>query len=171
VSEYKSSALKARYSIPFKFLSSYTHTTSLATILISSLIYTPLVTMPGRLFGKVAIITGGGHGYGAGIARKYVDEGAKVVIADLSAEHGEKTAAELGCLFIRADVTKRLDWKEVSSRTVEKYGGIDIVVNNAGATYPNKVRRCLLTQCERAFSLLITCSRQLKWTSRTLIFA
>ena len=96
--------------------------------------------MPGRLINKVAIITGGGHGYGAGISKKYVEEGAKVVIADLSSENGERTAAELGCTFVQADVTKRSDWEAVLNKAVEEYGGIDVVVNNAGACYPNKVR-------------------------------
>src|ERR1700761_2478310 len=128
--------------------------------------------MPGRLFNKVAVITGGGHGYGAGIARKYVDEGAKVVIADLSPENGQKTAAELGCAFVRADVTKRLDWEGILSKAVEEYGGIDIVVNNAGACYPNKVKTCPLHSVREGNQLIgFMSSRQLKWTSLTLISA
>lgn len=97
--------------------------------------------MTSRLSEKVAIVTGGGSGYGAGIATKFVSEGAKVIIADLSPENGEKTAKELGCTFVKADVTSRRDWEYVLQTAIDKYGGIDIVVNNAGASYPNKVRR------------------------------
>ena len=97
--------------------------------------------MPGRLKAQVAIITGGGSGYGAGIAAKFVEEGAKVVIADLSVQNGEKVASELGCAFVQADVTKRSDWEAVLKKALDEYGGIDIVINNAGACYPNKVRK------------------------------
>jgi NAD(P)-dependent dehydrogenase (short-subunit alcohol dehydrogenase family) len=95
--------------------------------------------MPGRLRNKVAIITGGGSGYGAGIATTFAQEGAKVVIADLSVENGEKVASELGCAFVNADITKRADWEAVLEEALAVYGGVDIVVNNAGACYPNKV--------------------------------
>lgn len=92
-----------------------------------------------RLSKKVAIITGGGHGYGAGIVARFIAEGAKVVIADLSVENGTKVAQEHGCAFAAADVTKRADWEAVLNKAIDTYGGIDIVVNNAGACYPNKV--------------------------------
>ena len=69
--------------------------------------------MTPRLNEKVAIVTGGGSGYGAGIATKFVAEGAKVIIADLSSEDGEKTAQELGCIFVKAGVTSRNDWESI----------------------------------------------------------
>lgn len=94
--------------------------------------------MPGRLSGKVAIITGAASGFGKGIAAKFVQEGAKVLIADLSAEAGQKAAEELGCGFAVADVTSREQWEGLLEKAVEDFGGLDIVVNNAGATYPNK---------------------------------
>jgi NADP-dependent 3-hydroxy acid dehydrogenase YdfG len=89
--------------------------------------------MPGRLSGKVAIVTGGGSGFGKAISTKYVHEGAKVLIAELSEESGAAVAKELGCESIQADVTKRGDWEKVLKKTVDTYGGVDIVVNNAGA--------------------------------------
>jgi NAD(P)-dependent dehydrogenase (short-subunit alcohol dehydrogenase family) len=96
--------------------------------------------MPGRLDGKVAIVTGGGGGFGKGIAKKFLDEGAKVIIADFAEDVGQKTADELKCEFVRCDVTKRADWENVMKVADEKFGKIDCVINNAGTTYRNKVR-------------------------------
>ena len=95
--------------------------------------------MPGRLDGKVAIVTGGGGGFGKGIAEKFLQEGAKVVIADFAKEVGEKTAGELKCEFVQCNVTSREDWENVAKVTQDKFGQIDIVINNAGTTYRNKV--------------------------------
>ena len=63
--------------------------------------------MQGRLEGKVAAITGGSSGFGAGAARRFVKEGAKVVIGDIQIEAGEAIAEEIGdaCVFIKCDVT------------------------------------------------------------------
>ncbi|EXJ60670.1 3-oxoacyl-[acyl-carrier protein] reductase [Cladophialophora yegresii CBS 114405] len=94
--------------------------------------------MVGRLEGKVAIVTGGGSGFGAGIATKFVQEGAKVLIADLSQENGAKVAQSLGAEYLAADVTKRSDWEALLKKAVDSFGGLDIVVNNAGTTYKNK---------------------------------
>lgn len=91
-----------------------------------------------RLSGKTAIVTGGASGFGKGIASKFVSEGANVIITDLSAAQGDAVSSELNCLFLRADVTKPGDWRSVLSLALEKYGGLDIVVNNAGVTYANK---------------------------------
>ncbi|QKX55774.1 uncharacterized protein TRUGW13939_02872 [Talaromyces rugulosus] len=94
--------------------------------------------MPGRLEGKIAIVTGGGSGFGAGIAQKFVSEGARVLIADLSEENGSKIAQSLNCSFARADVTKRADWEALLQTALDTFGALDIVVNNAGSTYHNK---------------------------------
>ena len=94
----------------------------------------------GRMDGKIAIVTGGGGGFGKGIAEKFIAEGAKVIITDMADEVGQKTADELKCTFIKANVTSREDWEKVLKQTDEKHGQIDVVVNNAGTTYRNKVR-------------------------------
>lgn len=91
-----------------------------------------------RLEGKVAIVTGGASGFGRGIATKFVEEGARVIVADLSEKSGQKVAQELNCSFAVADVTKREDWEALLAQSVDTFGQLDIVVNNAGATYANK---------------------------------
>ncbi|KAH6889124.1 oxidoreductase [Thelonectria olida] len=92
----------------------------------------------GRLDGKAAIVTGGASGFGKGIATKFVQEGCKVMIADLSEESGKAVSQELGCSFTRVDVTKRDNWQALLQETLSTLGRLDIVVNNAGATYTNK---------------------------------
>jgi NAD(P)-dependent dehydrogenase (short-subunit alcohol dehydrogenase family) len=94
--------------------------------------------MAGRLEGKVAIVTGAASGFGKGIATKFVEEGAKVIIVDLSEDAGLKAAAELKCTFIKSDVTSRDHWQTLLNEVLNKYGSLDIVINNAGATYSNK---------------------------------
>ena len=96
--------------------------------------------MSGKLSGRVAIVTGGGQGFGKGIAQKFLEEGAQVVIADFVEDIGKKAAEELKCEFVRADVTKRDDWVALVKFCDDKYGRIDSVINNAGTTYRNKVR-------------------------------
>jgi NAD(P)-dependent dehydrogenase (short-subunit alcohol dehydrogenase family) len=94
--------------------------------------------MPGRLEGKVAIVTGGGGGFGKGIAEKFLEEGAKVIIADFAEDVGQKTASELKCDFVKCNVTSRSDWETLLKTADEKFGKIDCVINNAGTTYRNK---------------------------------
>ena len=110
--------------------------------------------MPGRLEGKVAIVTGGGGGFGKGIAHLFVKEGAKVVIADFAEEVGQKTAKEINAEFHRTDVTKRADWESIGKFTEEKFGQIDIVVNNAGTTYRNKVSENVLDGIDSGSTLI-----------------
>ncbi|MES0871021.1 SDR family oxidoreductase [Pseudovibrio sp. SCP19] len=102
--------------------------------------------MSGRLEGKTAIITGGAAGFGEGIARKYAQEGAAVVIADLNGIAAEKLADDIGdnAYFIETDVTVRSDVKAMVAHAVEKTGRLDIIVNNAGYTH----RNCPLTQVD-----------------------
>jgi 3-oxoacyl-[acyl-carrier protein] reductase len=88
-----------------------------------------------RLKGKTAIITGAGSGFGEGIARRFAQEGAKVIVNDINAQGGERVAREVGGQFVLADVTKGADW----AKLVQAAGAnLDIVVNNAGWTHRNK---------------------------------
>jgi 3-oxoacyl-[acyl-carrier protein] reductase len=88
-----------------------------------------------RLKGKLAIVTGGGSGFGAGIAQRFAQEGAKVVVADINAQGGERVAKEVGGTFVQADVTKTGDWAKLIGAAG---ANLDIVVNNAGWTHRNK---------------------------------
>jgi len=87
-----------------------------------------------RLTRKIAIVTGAASGFGEGIARKFVAEGARVVVADRDGAGAERVAAALGegAIGVRADVTSGADVAAMVERAVERFGGLDILVNNAG---------------------------------------
>lgn len=92
-----------------------------------------------RLIGKVAIITGAGRGIGAATAKKFAQEGAKVVVVDLNQNDINKTVEEIAFLDGTAfgmmiDVTNRDEIAKLLNETISKYGKLDIVVNNAGIT-------------------------------------
>ncbi|KAJ9612303.1 hypothetical protein H2200_003900 [Cladophialophora chaetospira] len=98
--------------------------------------------MSGRLEGKVALVTGAGSGFGEAIAHAYAAQGAKVLIADIAVENGERVASEIAAksypglaVFVQLNVTKRSDWEQGLEVAKQKFGKLDIVVNNAGTTY------------------------------------
>ena len=88
----------------------------------------------GRLSGKVAIITGGARGMGAATCRLFVEQGAKVVIADVLDDAGAALAAELGesARFLKLDVTNEKNWADVVTEAEATLGPVDALVNNAG---------------------------------------
>lgn len=89
--------------------------------------------------GKVAIVTGGARGIGYAIARRFLRDGARVVIADIDEKSGETASAELSELgevrFIAADVSERLDVRNLIAATRDGFGDIDVLVNNAGVAH------------------------------------
>lgn len=89
-----------------------------------------------RLKGKTAVITGGVAGIGLGIAQSYIDEGANVVItANHNVDGGKKAVEKFGedrALFVQQDVANEEAWERVMDAAVDKFGKVDIVVNNAG---------------------------------------
>ena len=89
--------------------------------------------MSGRIEGKVAVVTGAGYGMGAAIAERFVKEGAFVVAADISGRQ-EEVAARLGdrCTAVQADVSVAADVRRMLSTAQERFGGLDILCNNAG---------------------------------------
>ena len=98
--------------------------------------------MTKRLSGKVAIITGAGSGFGEGMARRFAEEGAKVVCADINkkaVEHVAKTIVAAGgkAIAVLADVARSNDTTRMVERAIREFGRIDIMVNNAGFSHKN----------------------------------
>jgi NAD(P)-dependent dehydrogenase (short-subunit alcohol dehydrogenase family) len=91
----------------------------------------------GRLDGKVAVLTGAASGIGRASARRFAAEGAHVVVADLDADGGTALAEELGGLFVRADVTSADDVQGMYAAAIERFGGLDVLFNNAGISPPD----------------------------------
>ena len=91
-----------------------------------------------RLAGKAIIVTGSGSGFGEEIARRFVEEGAKVIIADVNEEKGKQIASSLeGAVFCKVDVTNSLQVRTMVQTCVDEFGGLDILVNNAGIVQRN----------------------------------
>ncbi len=98
-----------------------------------------MTTMTNRLANKVAIITGAASGFGEGMARRFAEEGAKVVVADLNQRGAERVAREIGgnAIAVTTDVSLRSDIDAMVSAALNAFGRIDIMVNNAGYTHRN----------------------------------
>jgi NAD(P)-dependent dehydrogenase (short-subunit alcohol dehydrogenase family) len=113
--------------------------------------------MPGRLDGKVAVITGGTSGIGEATARCFVAEGASVVIAGRSAERGNALASELGAraIFRRADVMHEAEIAAVIDTAVHRFGKLDCLFNNAGASTPGEIETITEEQFEFGMKLLV----------------
>lgn len=94
--------------------------------------------MTPRLLNKVAVVTGGASGFGASIAERFAQEGARVVVVDLNLEKGQEVASRIGGLACRCDVSSSADIEKLLEFTLAQFGRLDIVVNNAGTTHPNK---------------------------------
>ncbi|WP_432931165.1 3-oxoacyl-ACP reductase [Microbispora sp. CA-135349] len=90
-----------------------------------------------RLQDRVAVITGAGSGIGLATARRFAQEGAKVVVADLDEEAGAKAAGEVGGLFVKVDVANEDDVARMYRTASEEFGGVDIAFNNAGISPPD----------------------------------
>ncbi len=87
-----------------------------------------------RLEGKTALVTGGGSGFGAGIARKFAAEGAQVYVADINPDGAAEIAAEVGGTALQVDVADAASVAAMADEVLGK-GGLDILVNNAGITH------------------------------------
>jgi NAD(P)-dependent dehydrogenase (short-subunit alcohol dehydrogenase family) len=93
--------------------------------------------MPGRLEGKVAVITGGASGIGRETAKRFAEEGARVCVVDLADEPGEETAREIDGLYVHADVTDPDDVQATYREAAERFDGLDVLFNNAGISPPD----------------------------------
>jgi 3-oxoacyl-[acyl-carrier protein] reductase len=92
-----------------------------------------------RLKGKVAIVTGGASGFGEGMAKRFAEEGAKVVVADLNGAGAERVAGEIGeaAVACKADVSNRADVDAMVKLASDRFSRLDVMVNNAGYTHRN----------------------------------
>jgi 3-oxoacyl-[acyl-carrier protein] reductase len=96
-----------------------------------------------RLRNKIAIVTGAGSGFGEGIARRFAAEGAKVIVNDIAVANGERVTREIvdaggHVKFCAGDVSRDADVARLVATAIAAFGGLDVVVNNAGATHRNQ---------------------------------
>jgi 3-oxoacyl-[acyl-carrier protein] reductase len=125
-----------------------------------------------RLAGKVTIVTGGGSGFGEGISKRFAQEGAKVIVNDLKAEGGERVASEIArtggqTKFVKGDVSKDADWAALVKATLDAYGKLDIVVNNAGTTHRNQpILNVTEEQFDRVYAVNV---KSLFWSVRNCV--
>ena len=108
-----------------------------------------------RLKGKVAIITGAAQGIGACTARIFVQEGAKVVVADMNETDGRAVAAELGenAAFFKLNVTDCNAWKECVAFTKATFGKLNVLINNAGISYRKDIAGTSLEEWDRTIAV------------------
>ena len=96
--------------------------------------------MAGRLEGKVCVITGAGGGMGADAAVRFAEEGALVVVADVDGAAAEQVAGEVGGLPVQVDVSDEASVEAMYAAAAERFGGIDVLYNNAGISPPTTPR-------------------------------
>jgi NAD(P)-dependent dehydrogenase (short-subunit alcohol dehydrogenase family) len=113
--------------------------------------------MPGRLDGKVAVITGATSGIGEATARRFIAEGARVILAGRSQERGNALASELGehAVFCRADVMREADIAGAIDTALSRFGKLDCLFNNAGAPTPGEIETITEEQFDYGMKLLV----------------
>jgi 3-oxoacyl-[acyl-carrier protein] reductase len=125
-----------------------------------------------RLQGKVALVTGAGSGFGEGIATRFAAEGARVIINDVSVKAGERVAAAINATggqaqFVAADVSRGDDVAALLKASVSAFGGLDIMVNNAGVSHRNQ---SMLGVSEAEFDRVFAVNvKSLYWTAQHMV--
>ena len=112
-----------------------------------------------HLNGKVALISGSARGLGAATAQALIENGGKVVIADLLDTQGAETAARLGndnAMFVHLDVTQEADWAAAIAAAVTRFGRLDVVVNNAGIETAALFADCTLEDFNKVMSVNVS---------------
>ena len=107
-----------------------------------------------RLQHKVAIVTGGGSGFGAGIVEKFAQEGAKVIVADINIAKAKEVARTFECFPVETDVSDSESFKDLVDKAMKRYQKIDIIVNNAGITHlPNQMEDIQESEFDEIFAV------------------
>ena len=108
-----------------------------------------------RLAGKAALVTGGASGIGLATARRFVAEGARVVIADLDEAAGAQAAGELGAaaFFLRHDVTSEPGWEALMRECAARFGGVDVLLNSAGVFRFGTIEDTTLAEWRRTIAV------------------
>ncbi len=107
-----------------------------------------------RLQGKTAVVTGGGSGFGAGIVRKFIAEGARVMAADINSDAARTVAEDTGALAQQTDVADRDSVRAMAEAALSAFGHVDILVNNAGITHlPMPMEDVPEDQFDRVFAV------------------
>lgn len=107
-----------------------------------------------RLQGKVAVVTGAAQGFGAGIARRFAEEGARVMVADLKGDLAAEVAAEIGGAACAVNVAEEASLKAMLAATEAELGPVDILVNNAGVTHlPMPMEEVTEADFDRVFAV------------------
>lgn len=122
-----------------------------------------------RLKDKVAIVTGGGSGFGAAIAARFAQEGAKIVVADINPKRAGDVASSIGshALPLAVDVSRKEDIERLVALTIQQFGRLDIMVNNAGYTYKNMM---LTDVPEDSFDLITAVNmKALYWSTLAVV--
>lgn len=109
-----------------------------------------------RLENKVAIITGGAAGIGAATARKFKEEGAKVIIWDLDEKRGNALASELGATFAKVNTANYAEIEAAAKEVNDKFGRIDILINNAGITRDSTLKKMTPEQWQQVIDVNLT---------------
>ena len=109
----------------------------------------------GRLLGKKALISGGASGIGAATAKRFIDEGAQVVIGDINLEKGKALSAQYGdeLSFVELDVTSKQSWEKAVDRAKAMMGGLTSVVNSAGVSIPIAIEELSLEDFRHTMSI------------------
>jgi 3-oxoacyl-[acyl-carrier protein] reductase len=109
------------------------------------------------LAGQIAVVTGGAQGLGLAIAQRFIDEGARVVLGDLNLDTTEAAAAQLGgpdvAAAVRCDVTSGAEVEALVAAAVQQFGGLDIMVNNAGITRDATLRKMTEEQFDQVIAV------------------
>jgi 3(or 17)beta-hydroxysteroid dehydrogenase len=109
----------------------------------------------GRVDGKVALVTGGASGLGKATVKVLAREGARVVIADVNEAGAKQLAGELGgaALALRLDVTSEADWQRAIAETVRAFGGLHVLVNNAGIVVVRSIEDTTVEELRRVLAV------------------